>query len=168
MDLNEKIQIKRKYGVYDSVKVNSSAPIRDSVISFVGNRHVTEEELKNHLNKLSENKGSVTSGIKWLSKNSKYFESVNNRGQKTLILSKYGKRILEFINSRKLNESDSIYENFDTSTMSNNTIMIDVVKSIKKHEFNLEYKDMIELLSLLIDDLKDGGYDNLNSYLNNR
>lgn len=101
-------QIKRKYGDYTPIKVNEKAPIRNRVIEFVGKRFVTEEEMKNFLTQLSEDKGNQIDQRLWFKRNMKFFESFENRGQKVWTLSKYGKRVLEMIKgiSRKqLNES---------------------------------------------------------------
>ena len=90
-------QIKRKYGEYGAIRVNSEAPIRNSILEFVGKRFVTEEEMKAHLTKLSEDRGTAIDQTKWFSRNMRYFESFENRGAKVWTLSKYGKRVLENI-----------------------------------------------------------------------
>jgi len=97
-EVNEgRAQIKRKYGEHGAIRVNSEAPIRNSILEFVGKRFVTEEEMKAHLTKLSEDRGSAVDQTKWFSRNMKYFESFENRGAKVWTLSKYGKRVLENI-----------------------------------------------------------------------
>ena len=97
-DVNEsRAQIKRKYGEYGAIRVNSEAPIRNSILEFIGKRFVTEEEMKAHLTKLSEDRGTAIDQTKWFSRNMRYFESFENRGAKVWTLSKYGKRVLENI-----------------------------------------------------------------------
>ena len=109
-NLNEgRSQIKRKYGEYSNIRVNEKAPIRNKIINFVGKRFVTEEELKDHLTKLTEEIGKEFDQRKWFGNNKRYFESFENRGQKVWTLSKYGKRIHEFINKPK--ETNTIIEN---------------------------------------------------------
>ena len=102
--LNEgRSQIKRKYGDYSNIRVNEKAPIRNKIVNFIGKRFVTEEELKSELTKLTEDTGKAFDERQWFKRNQRYFESFENRGQKVWTLSKYGKRVLEFINKPKEN-----------------------------------------------------------------
>ena len=101
-------QIKRKYGEYPKVNVNEKAPIRNSILNFVGKRFVTEDEMKNQLTKISEEVGKEFDQRTWFKNNQKYFETFENRGQQVWTLSKYGKRVHEFINKPK---SNAIMEN---------------------------------------------------------
>jgi hypothetical protein len=105
-------QIKRKYGEYSNIRVNEKAPIRNKVVQFVGKRFVTEEEMKNFLSKMNEESGKTFDDKKWFGRNQRYFEKFENRGQKVLTLSKYGKRVLEMIKKSEakvnLNESTNI------------------------------------------------------------
>ncbi len=111
-NLNEgREQIKRKYGEYGAIKVNENAPIRNEILRFVNKRFVTEEEMKQFLTKMSENRGKDVDARQWFSRNGRYFEKFENRGQEVWTLSKYGKRVLEFIKKSdssqgKLNESE--------------------------------------------------------------
>ena len=101
-DINEgRSQIKRQYGEYAKIRVNEKAPIRNKILDFVGKRFVTEEEMKSHLTKITEEIGKDFDQRKWFKNNQKYFESFENRGQKVWTLSKYGKRVHEFINKPK-------------------------------------------------------------------
>ena len=101
-NLNEsRSQVKRKYGEYNQIRVNEKAPIRNSIINFVGKRFVTETELKNHLTKVTEERGKDFDQRKWFGNNKKYFEAFENRGQRVWTLSKYGQRVHEFINKPK-------------------------------------------------------------------
>jgi hypothetical protein len=97
----ERVQIKRKYSSYEAFRVNREAPIRNRVVEFVGKRFITEDELKNFLTKLEEERGNAIDDRKWFSRNQKYFESFKNRGQQVWTLSKYGKRVLEYIVKEK-------------------------------------------------------------------
>lgn len=105
-------QIKRKYGEYTNIRVNEKAPVRNKVVQFVGKRFVTEEEMKTFLTQLTEERGKNLDANKWFGRNGRYFEKFENRGQKVLTLSKYGKRVLEMIrkseNKANLNESSTI------------------------------------------------------------
>ena len=105
-------QIKRKYGEYSNIRVNEKAPVRNKVVQFVGKRFVTEEEMKNFLNQMNEERGKQLDANKWFGRNQRYFESFENRGQKVVTLSKYGKRVLEMIRNSEqkagLNESTNI------------------------------------------------------------
>jgi hypothetical protein len=105
-------QIKRKYGEYANIRVNEKAPVRNKVVQFVGKRFVTEEEMKQFLTKLTEERGKDLDANKWFGRNGRYFEKFENRGQKVLTLSKYGKRVLEMIRKSEsktnLNESSNI------------------------------------------------------------
>jgi hypothetical protein len=97
-------QIKRKYGEYGSIKVNSEAPIRNKVLEFVGKRFVTEDELKSFLTKLEEDRGNAIDQRQWFGRNMRYFESFQNRGSQVWTLSKYGKRVLEQVIKAKAQE----------------------------------------------------------------
>lgn len=97
-EINEgRSQIKRKYGEHGAIRVNSEAPIRNSILEFVGKRFVTKAELDSHLTQLSEDRGKAVDQTKWFSRNMRYFESFTNRGAEVWTLSKYGKRVLENI-----------------------------------------------------------------------
>lgn len=103
-NLNEgRSQIKRKYGEHTNIRVNEKAPIRNRIVNFVGKRFVTEEEMKAQLTKITEEVGKEFDQRKWFKNNQRYFESFENRGQKVWTLSKYGKRVHEFINKPKEN-----------------------------------------------------------------
>jgi hypothetical protein len=117
LKLNEgREQIKRKYGEYSSIKVNETAPIRNEILRFVDKRFVTEEEMKNFLTKLSEDRGRDLDGRQWFTRNSKYFEKFENRGQQVWTLSKYGKRVLEFLKRKNstgtVNESVGLFKTY--------------------------------------------------------
>jgi hypothetical protein len=116
VEVNEaREQIKRKYGEYGSIKVNETAPIRNEILRFVNKRFVTEEELKNFLTKMSESRGKDVDARQWFSRNERYFESFSNRGQQVWTLSKFGKRVHEFIKRKdsstgKVNESIGLFK----------------------------------------------------------
>ena len=101
-------QIKRQYGQYSKIRVNETAPIRNRILNFVGNRFVTEDEMKSQLTKITEEVGKEFDQRTWFKNNKRYFESFENRGQQVWTLSKYGKRVHEFINKPKTN---SLMEN---------------------------------------------------------
>jgi hypothetical protein len=113
-EILERIQIKRKYAEYSSYQVNKGAPIRNRIVEFVGKRFVTEDELKNFLLRLEEEKGNAIDQRKWFTRNQRYFESFQNRGQKVWTLSKFGKRVLEFIvktgHQKQINESVGLFK----------------------------------------------------------
>lgn len=163
-ELSERHQIKRKWGPYESKKINSVAPIRDSAILFVGKRFVTEEELKHHLSKILEQRGSAN-GVNWYKNNQKYFESTVNRGQNVITLSKYGKRVLEFVNTNKLNEDNSVDEGFNFLLKSNNTAAREIAKSIQKQKSYVSERAMGELLDLINKDFNESGYSVLDTYI---
>lgn len=96
-EVYERVQIKRKYAEYGAHTVNTEAPIRNRVVEFVGKRFVTNEELKNFLTKLEEDRGNSIDQRKWFGRNMRYFESFQNRGQQVWTLSKFGKRVHEMI-----------------------------------------------------------------------
>lgn len=92
----EKVQIKRKWGQYEAHNVNSSTPVRDKMIQWIGERRVTESELKQYLSSIQEERGKKPD-MSWFNKNGRFFEQTSHRGQDVFILSKYGKRVLEAI-----------------------------------------------------------------------
>jgi hypothetical protein len=110
-EVYERVQIKRKYGEYGAHNVNTEAPIRNRVVEFVGKRFVTNEELKNFLTKLEEDRGNAIDQRKWFGRNMRYFESFQNRGQQVWTLSKFGKRVLEqIIKAKSQKQSGSMNE----------------------------------------------------------
>jgi hypothetical protein len=137
MELNERHEIKRKYGQYEAKRINAGAPIRDSIVTFVGKRFVTEDELKTHLEKLSEQRGGAVNGAAWFKNNKKYFESFTNRGQNVVTLSKYGKRVFEFIlatqKAAKLNEG----KNYDAIV----DVLTNSMEEMNPKEFAEQIKD---------------------------
>lgn len=110
-EIYERVQIKRKYGEYGAYQINNEAPVRNRVVEFVGKRFVTNEELKNFLTKLEEDRGNSIDQRKWFSRNSRYFESFQNRGQQVWTLSKFGKRVLEtIVKIKSQKQSNSVNE----------------------------------------------------------
>jgi hypothetical protein len=134
-------QIKRKYADYGSIRVNEKAPIRNKVIDFVGKRFVTEEEMKNFLTKLTEERGKDFDQRKWFGRNTRFFESFENRGQKVWTLSKFGKRVLEMLKAVEkkstLNESVGLFK----------TVFI-----VKESTDNLEFEFSDEEISYYMED----------------
>jgi hypothetical protein len=125
-EVNERVQIKRKYGEYGAHNINTQAPIRNRVVEFVGKRYVTNEELKNFLTSLEEDRGNAIDQRKWFSRNEKYFESKENRGQQVWSLSKFGKRVLEqIVKAKTQNQKGMIKESiglFKFSTINESNI----------------------------------------------
>jgi len=110
----EKLQIKRKWGQYEAHHVNSTTPVRDKMIQWVGERKVTESELKQYLSSVQEERGK-SPDMNWFTRNGRFFEQSTYRGQDVYVLSKYGKRVLEAIkcgnsekSKKKLNETERI------------------------------------------------------------
>lgn len=141
-NLNEgRTQIKRQYGQYSKIKVNEKAPIRNRVIGFVGKRFVTEEEMKNFLSKMNEESGKTFDDKKWFGRNQRYFESFENRGQKVITLSKYGKRVLEMIGKttqkQSINESIGLFKNIK---LNENTDWEDIYEAITVEDY-IEYSE---------------------------
>lgn len=107
-NINEgRSQIKRKYGEHGAIRVNNEAPVRNSILEFVGKRFVTKSELDSHLTQLSEDRGKAIDQTKWFSRNMRYFESFTNRGAEVWTLSKYGKRVLENITKAKQEKQEN-------------------------------------------------------------
>ena len=100
-ELNERVQIKRQYGSHSAHHVNSVAPVRNSIIKFVGDGTVTEKEMKEFLSKLEEDRGNTINQNDWFDRNSRYFKSTTNENGKTWSLSKFGQRVLERIIKEK-------------------------------------------------------------------
>ena len=96
--LNEgkKVQVKRKYGTYDSISVGNHAPIRSSILGFVNEKGCcTKSEMVEFIKSKNEESGANTK-IGWLNKNAKYLvKSTNESGEITYKLSKLGKRVIK-------------------------------------------------------------------------
>lgn len=141
-NLNEgRSQIKRKYGDYSNIRVNEKAPIRNKIVNFIGKRFVTEEELKSELTKLTEETGKAFDERQWFKRNQRYFESFENRGQKVWTLSKYGKRVHEFINKPKEN---TIMENQSIGLFKNELFESIINEGVKKHKGREVYPEWID------------------------
>jgi len=151
-ELNERVQIKRKYGQYEKVHVNSSAPVRNKIVEFVGTRFVTETELKSFLSKLEED-NSKSINPNWFKNNQKYFENFQNRGQNVWTLSKFGKRVYEFIikneDTTKINE-DVLNEGTETVDKISSTIkQRKFILTLNKSTFAIDSSNAKELLDQL-------------------
>jgi hypothetical protein len=109
-ELNERVQIKRQYGPHSAHHVNSVAPVRNSIIKFVGDGTVTEKEMKDFLSKLEEDRGNTINQKGWFDRNSRYFKSTTNENGKTWSLSKFGQRILEKIIKEKEEKKPTLNE----------------------------------------------------------
>lgn len=147
--LNEgRSQIKRKYGDYSNIRVNEKAPIRNKIVNFIGKRFVTEEELKSELTRLTEETGKAFDERQWFKRNQRYFESFENRGQKVWTLSKYGKRVHEFINKPKEN---SVMENQSIGLFKNELFESVINESaLAKKAFNL-----YDTVDIIMDEFDD-------------
>ena len=107
-ELNEgRHQVKRKYGVYNRIRVNENgASVRDTIIKFVGKNYVTEEDIHNHLIRLEEDRGGKkVNKVKWFKRNQKFFSTFEKKGTKFYSLSKYGQRVLEMINKKETSQA---------------------------------------------------------------
>jgi hypothetical protein len=89
------IQVKRKYGTYDSIAVGNHAPIRSSILGFVNEKGCcTKDELLEFIKAKNEESGATTN-ISWVTKNAKYLvKNTNESGETTYKLSKLGKRVI--------------------------------------------------------------------------
>lgn len=100
--LDERQVIKRRYSHHSHIAINDSAPIRNEVVEFVGNRFVTPDELSAFFTKLEEDKGGKAKNYRrWFARNGRYFESATLKGKKLLMLSKLGRRVFEHIVKRR-------------------------------------------------------------------
>jgi hypothetical protein len=161
-EIYERVQIKRKYGEYSSYQVNKGAPVRNRIVEFVGKRFVTEDELKNFLIRLEEERGNAIDQRKWFSRNQKYFESFQNRGQKVWTLSKFGKRVFEFIiktgQQKQINESVGLFK-FDILNESNKMSTSYRLNSQDEHNVDIMWntlsKDKTKSRSEIIDEISN-------------
>lgn len=118
-NIYEKVQIKRKWGQYEAHHVNSTTPVRDKMIQWVGERRVTEEELKQYLSSIQEERGK-SPDMSWFTRNDRFFEQTSHRGQDVYTLSKYGKRVLEAIKRGKAEkDKKQLNENWGAIQMKN-------------------------------------------------
>jgi len=103
VSVNEaKHTIKRKYGIYDARRINEKAPLRNSIIKYIGNNIMTEEQIKDMLIRVEEDLGKSVNQTRWFKSNMNYFKvSKNESGEKTYQLSKFGQRIFDNINQTK-------------------------------------------------------------------
>lgn len=144
--LEERIQIKRKYGQYGSMTANSTAPIRDRVVEFVGKKFVNKDELTNFLLRLEEDRGNSINQKQWFDRNQKYFQSFKNEGQQVWTLSKFGKRILEYILKNKtqekpmINESIGLFKFTKINESVNEAVSVDELQKYVKDASNKTFK----------------------------
>lgn len=166
-ELTERHQIKRQYGQYEAKHVNANAPVRDSIVKFVGEKSVSEKEIKDFLSTLAEDRGKSINSSTWFKNNNKYFQSTS---EGSLTLSKYGKRVLEYVieqdKNKKLNEEAELNENaFNFLLKSHNDAAKTIAKVIQKQSSYVSEKAMIELVGMILIDLKNSGYEGLDSYI---
>ena len=99
-ELNERnIQVKRKYGIYDSINVGKNAPIRNSILGFINEKGCcSKDEMCEFIKSKNEESGANTS-MKWLTKNAKYIKkTTNENGDPAYKLSKLGARVIKKTN----------------------------------------------------------------------
>jgi len=114
-EMNEgRHQVKRRYGAYNRIRINETgAPVRDTIIKYVGKNYVTEEDLHNHLIRLEEDRGGAkVNKEKWFKRNQKFFTTFEKKGNTYISLSKYGQRVLEMINKRDTTPAEVNESNF--------------------------------------------------------
>jgi hypothetical protein len=160
--IEERVQIKRKYGEHSPYQINKGASIRNPIVEFVGTRFVTDKELSDFLLRLEEDRGNSINQKRWFGKNQKYFESFQNRGQQVWTLSKFGKRVFEFVikerNKKQLNESIGLFK-FNTLNEADKMSMS--YRLTKKDEHNVDImwstlsKDKMKSRSEIIDEISN-------------
>jgi len=92
------VQVKRKYGIHDSIKVGAIAPVRLKILGFIAEKgHCTKDELKEFINSKNEDSGTRTN-MSWLRKNAKYITEFEKDGCSCCKLSKLGKRVINKTN----------------------------------------------------------------------
>lgn len=117
-DVNEaRINIKRKYGQRGSIKTIQKAPLRNSILNKIGNKVVTEEDMKNLLSKVEEDLGKPYNQTKWFRNNKRYFDKIKTSEGWSYKLSKYGKKVYDSIqngNKKMITEMKKIptFSNF--------------------------------------------------------
>jgi hypothetical protein len=125
-DLPEKIeertvQVKRKYGMHDSISVGANAPVRANILGFIAEKgHCTKDELRDFINSKNEDSGSRTS-MSWLKKNGKYIKEFKKDGCDCCKLSKLGQRVM---NKTTINEGTD-YTDKDIQTIKSFTNITD-------------------------------------------
>lgn len=109
MIINEGVtSIKRKYRDRPSINIYTNAPVRNSILSYVGNEGiVTNEELEQLFNRMHENGGKRPNGT-WLKRNSDLFKTRRIGEIVVYSLSKKGKRIYDSINISEIKEDYSL------------------------------------------------------------
>lgn len=164
-ELNEgRHQVKRKYGEHGRIRINENgAKVRETIIKYVGKNYVTEEDLHNHLIRLEEDRGGVkVNKAKWFARNQKLFTTFEKRGTTYYSLSKYGRRVLELINSKTMKKAinESTFKNIPSLSewiavneseineakkpKSWDTMFaMNAIKAYQNGEFNLDDKDSI-------------------------
>lgn len=90
------ISSKRKRGESNAEYISTKAPLRHKVLEFINkSKMVTEEEMKQFLNTVSEDLGFKPSS-NWLKMNKQYVEfKMNENGEKVYKLSSRGKNVLK-------------------------------------------------------------------------
>tara|TARA_Y100001937_G_C7134006_1_gene338995 strand:- start:1012 stop:1515 length:504 start_codon:yes stop_codon:yes gene_type:complete len=101
VDERKTLQVKRKYGKYDSIKVGANAPVRNNILGFIAEKgYCTKQELRDFIYSKNEDSGSRTS-MNWFTKNASYIKEFKKDGIICCKLSKLGQRV---INKTKINE----------------------------------------------------------------
>ncbi len=97
VDEAKTIQVKRRYGIYDSIDIGNRGPVRDSIIGYLQEiGDCTYDELDDYIAKNNIERGAKT-GKNWLRKNAKYFKEFKRDGKRCCKLSILGKRVAKKI-----------------------------------------------------------------------
>ena len=97
-------QVKRVYGEHKRIRINEKgAPVRETIIKYVGKNYVREQDLHNYLIRLEEDRDGHTkiNKARWFKRNQKFFTTFEKNNEKYISLSKYGHRVLELLNADK-------------------------------------------------------------------
>ena len=106
--LNEGLtKIKRQWTeAYPAVFVNKDASMRNKIVEFIGENGCTYEEFRDFCKNMSEDAEIGKSpNPAWLSQNKKIVKVVEVGNKKYVRLTELGKRVLEMLNNKEINES---------------------------------------------------------------
>jgi len=134
------IMLKRKYRDRGPVYSANYAPIRESVLNYIGSKgRVSYDELKEFIQRFNESEGRNTSIRSFLRTNGKYIIESEKNGERYFKLSEYGKRFL----SKKLIIETEEEKDVDKKDL----IKEDDVQIVRQKSYIINLKDKVKFKS---------------------
>lgn len=153
-------KVKRKYGENPELRVSTYAPLRNKVLSFIGDREITRQEFKEYLDKLAGEHGHVR-GVTvpmFVSKNKAFVKRVKRHNEEEKYrLTTYGKRVKDILD-RDLMYSDMRESSSDKVFSSVEEVETSIKKSLDVDENDERAVVEIATAEDILTTLKEAGW----------